>query len=96
MQPQDFKIWVGAELLGCTRGYQKKVLNAVTYIVKDVVDGQVQLSMAPEFRGEDAEGNKQCTRSKSIGMLGPVQGMGKSVVQPAHCTSGTAYNTNYI
>ena len=52
MQPQDYKVWVGAELLGCTRGYQKKVLNAVTYFVKGVVDGQVQLSMATEFRGE--------------------------------------------
>ena len=30
MKPQDFKIWIGAEVLGCTRGFQKKVLNAVT------------------------------------------------------------------
>ena len=52
MQPQDYKIWVGAELLGCTRGRQKKVLNAMTYRVMNVEDGQVQLEMAQEFKPE--------------------------------------------
>ena len=51
MQPQDFKIWVGAELLGCARGDQKKILNAVSYVVDGCTeeDGlMVRLSLAKD------------------------------------------------
>ena len=50
MQPQDFKLWVGAELLGCTRGREKKVLNAVTYRVVDITGDQVRLIVGEEFQ----------------------------------------------
>ena len=63
MQPQDFKIWIGAEVLGCTRGFQKKVLNAVTYVVKGVEEGQVQFSMSPEFRGGDGASRSEADSS---------------------------------
>ena len=50
MQPQDFKLWVGAELLGCTRGRTKRVLNAVTYRVLDVTGDRVRLVVGEEFQ----------------------------------------------
>ena len=60
MQPQNFKMWVGAELLGCTRGREKKVLNAVTYRVVDITGDQVRLIVGEEFQTQNAEDQQLC------------------------------------
>ena len=56
---QNYKIWIGAELLGCTRGRTKSVLNAVTYRVTKVVDGHVHFAMSEEFQAP-VDDSTQC------------------------------------
>ena len=80
MQPQDFKIWVGAELLGCTRGRQKKVLNAVTYRVLCVEDGKVQLEMAQEFKQEAKDSEEEEEEILSFSLEETA-----TLMRPTHC-----------
>ena len=63
MAPQDFKIWVGMELLGCIRqSNSKTIINGVWYVIVRWDDRFVYLNVHEKYRkqsGDDTDDEKE-------------------------------------
>ena len=63
MAPQDFKIWVGMELLGCIRqSNAKTIVNGVWYVIVRWDDRFIYLIVHERYRkqaGDDTDEEKE-------------------------------------